>query len=354
MKKLLLLIMILAGYVAQAQNPYYIGSPYLKWSGRMLLQDSSRNGTYDTLASRKWVRFYVSQTAGSGNTNSNIGSGFRWAVPNTNNVKTFFGGYGTTLDSSSNANALTIKIDTAAGGISTRAWRQKGIDSLGALIVTPTFQQTLTSGSAITGNNDVTGAFRMGFGTSGSRISAFNAYASGNININATGINTLQATSLLYATSPNLLLEGTTTFQMTGGAITGVQFNPATYSQVLIDASGNIKKTSAGLSVSLTDAATISTDASLGLTTGASYVVTLGGNRTIANPTNLVDGQIIRYVLIQDGTGNRTVTWGANFRFSTDTPAPTLSTGAGAVDIIGFVYRSTGSILYVTGMNLGH
>jgi hypothetical protein len=48
---------------------------------------------------------------GSGNTNSNIGAGFRWAVPNTNNIKTFFV-VGGTLDSSSNSNALTLTIPT--------------------------------------------------------------------------------------------------------------------------------------------------------------------------------------------------------------------------------------------------
>lgn len=54
----------------------------------------------------------ASSFGGSGSTNSNIGSGYRWAVPNTNNIKTFFGGYGTLVDSTTNANALTLKVDT--------------------------------------------------------------------------------------------------------------------------------------------------------------------------------------------------------------------------------------------------
>lgn len=52
-------------------------------------------------------------TAGSGNTNSNIGSGYRLAVPLTNNIKTLFGNNTITIDSSSNSNALTIKADTS-------------------------------------------------------------------------------------------------------------------------------------------------------------------------------------------------------------------------------------------------
>lgn len=87
----------------------------------------------------------------------------------------------------------------------------------------------------------------------------------------------------------------------------------------------------------LTDGATIATDASLGTV----FTVTLGGNRTIATPTNPRDGKRILYRLKQDGTGSRTVTWGAGFRFGSTYPAPTLSTTAGYTDYIEFVYNST-------------
>jgi len=50
---------------------------------------------------------------GSGNTNSNIGSGFRIAIPGTNNLKTLFAGLCLVVDSSTNSNALTYKTDTA-------------------------------------------------------------------------------------------------------------------------------------------------------------------------------------------------------------------------------------------------
>ncbi len=50
---------------------------------------------------------------GSGNTNSNIGSGYRLAVPNTNNIKTFFTPYGLITDSTTNANAITVQFDSA-------------------------------------------------------------------------------------------------------------------------------------------------------------------------------------------------------------------------------------------------
>ena len=88
--------------------------------------------------------------------------------------------------------------------------------------------------------------------------------------------------------------------------------------------------------IALPDGATINTDASL----GATFTVTLGGNRTIANPTNPTHGQKIVYRLKQDGTGNRTVTWGSAFRFVNGTP-PTLSTVGTKTDYIGFIYNAT-------------
>lgn len=52
--------------------------------------------------------------AGTGNPNSNIGAGNRWAIPNTNNIKTVFAGVFIKIDSTSNTNGLTISVDTAA------------------------------------------------------------------------------------------------------------------------------------------------------------------------------------------------------------------------------------------------
>lgn len=51
-------------------------------------------------------------TSGGGS-NLNIGSGFRFAVPGTNNIKTIFNGYAIGIDSASNTNALTLKADTS-------------------------------------------------------------------------------------------------------------------------------------------------------------------------------------------------------------------------------------------------
>lgn len=89
----------------------------------------------------------------------------------------------------------------------------------------------------------------------------------------------------------------------------------------------------------LTDGATITPD----LTANSTFSVTLGGNRTMANPTSPIAGQTGSIFIVQDGTGSRTLSWGSYWDFIGGT-APTLSTGANAVDRVDYVVRSATSI----------
>jgi len=89
----------------------------------------------------------------------------------------------------------------------------------------------------------------------------------------------------------------------------------------------------------LTDGATITPD----FETNTNFTVTLAGNRTMANPSNLAAGQSGSIFIIQDGTGSRTLSWGSYWDFIGGT-APTLTTAAGAVDRVDYVVRTTGSI----------
>ena len=77
--------------------------------------------------------------------------------------------------------------------------------------------------------------------------------------------------------------------------------------------------------------------------------VTLGGNRTLAAPTSVTTGQFISILIIQDGTGSRTVTWNAVYEFAADT-APTLTTTASKGDL--FTFRYNGSKWLEVGRNL--
>ena len=96
---------------------------------------------------------------------------------------------------------------------------------------------------------------------------------------------------------------------------------------------------------SLTDGTTIDWN---GSTNGQVVAVTLGGNRTMNAPTNIV--QYAMYVLrvTQDGTGSRTLGFNTAYKFGT-AGAPALTTTAGKVDILGFVGGS-GNTLEYTGI----
>ena len=89
----------------------------------------------------------------------------------------------------------------------------------------------------------------------------------------------------------------------------------------------------------LTDGATITPD----FGANQNFTVTLGGNRTLANPTNIVAGQTGSIFVVQDATGGRTLSFGSYFKFPAGT-APTLSSAASAVDRIDYIVKSTTEI----------
>ena len=95
----------------------------------------------------------------------------------------------------------------------------------------------------------------------------------------------------------------------------------------------------------LTDASTISWDVQ------ASPVakVTLGANRALGAGSNAVAGQFVSLLVIQDGTGSRTLSFNAVYEFKDDT-APTLTTTASKGDL--FVFRYNGSKFLEVGRNL--
>lgn len=68
--------------------------------------------------------------------------------------------------------------------------------------------------------------------------------------------------------------------------------------------------------------------------------VTLAGNRTLDNPTNMVDGGTYVLRVKQDATGSRTLAYGTAYKWPGGT-APVLSTGANALDILTFVSDGT-------------
>lgn len=94
----------------------------------------------------------------------------------------------------------------------------------------------------------------------------------------------------------------------------------------------------------LTDASTITSD----FADKNNFTVTLGGNRTLGNPSNLTAGQSGVIVINQDATGSRTLAYGSYWKFAGGT-APTLSTGANDIDVLSYFVVSSTVILATLG-----
>jgi hypothetical protein len=103
----------------------------------------------------------------------------------------------------------------------------------------------------------------------------------------------------------------------------------------------------AGAITGLTDGASIATNLAL----SNNYSVTLAGNRTLANPTNITAGQSGSIFITQDGTGSRTLAYGGYFKFVGGT-APVLSTAAASVDRIDYVVASATQIHAVVSLDV--
>ena len=117
-----------------------------------------------------------------------------------------------------------------------------------------------------------------------------------------------------------------------------------------VSAGGTLTKYIAPATVALTFATSVTVDASAGNAFGLTLTASTA---VIANPTSPVDGQVIRFRLTQDATGFRTLAWGTAYDFGTGS-APTLSTGAGKVDIIAFEYVASISKWCYLGIGLGY
>ena len=96
----------------------------------------------------------------------------------------------------------------------------------------------------------------------------------------------------------------------------------------------------------LTDGATVTPDFSL----ANNFSLSIGGNRTLANPTNLTAGAS-GCIWITQTTGSHTLAYGSYWDFSGGT-APTLTTAASAVDCLVYSVQSTTKITATLITNL--
>ena len=148
--------------------------------------------------------------------------------------------------------------------------------------------------------------------------------------------NTARFGAGFFVGAPTGTDKGTGTINATGYYLNGTALPTAAYAtsaQYRANTASLTLQTdavwSAAAEVTLTDAATITVD----MSTFINAVVTLGGNRTLGNPTNEKVGQSGVIRIVQDATGSRTLSYGTDWEFAGGT-APTLSTAANTQDLL--------------------
>ena len=241
--------------------------------------------------------------------------------------------------------------------------KQEGTNFTGSLLVGHTTTGTLDSASAntgvglnslkrvTTGDNNTMIGYNSGQSIQGGRHNtgigreSANGITSGLYNINigyqsGQNITSGDGNVIIGAVVDAASATGDRTLKISGHDGT----NTTTW--ISGDSNGQVKLTSGYIAeVALTDAATITWNTA----TQPVAKVTLGASRTMGLPANPVSGQFISLLIIQDGTGSRTITWNAAYEFALDT-APTLTATANLGDL--FTFRYNGAKWLEVGRNL--
>ena len=196
----------------------------------------------------------------------------------------------------------------------------------------------------------------------------FDGNLQGNVNGNVTGNATsatvanglgasasVSTSGIVTASSFVGALTGDVTGNVSGSAASATNLTGAgSTAQVLGVNTSSLNGTKLYLSgnaaaeiVTLSDGANITPD----FGSGNNFVVTLGGNRTLVNPTGVTTGQSGVIIVKQDGTGSRTLGIQSHYHFAGGT-APTFTTTANAVDVIGYVAYGATTIACTTTLDV--
>ena len=273
-------------------------------------------------------------------------------------------GVSATFTNHVSANTLAVVGATSIGGalsgvsatfsnhVSVNTLGVVGITSIGGSLVgtSATFGDHVSVSSfAATGIVSVGGSLVGTSATFGDHVSVSSMAVTGNVTAanfygggaNLTGV---QATSAALATNVSGGYAVLTSAQIRGDvSVGGVLFVNATagigVGVAAPLAQVHIAQNAIADIVSLTDG----TSVSISFQNGQNFSLTLAGNRTLESPNHSVPGQVGSIFLVQDGTGSRTLSYGANWEFPAAS-APTLSTSAAAVDRLDYIVRTSTAV----------
>jgi len=269
-----------------------------------------------------------------------------------------------------NRKTAMSRVKTYIADVTLTTAAQTNITSLGTLTAL-TVDDVAVDGKVITmtGSTDDTAVLTVATNGALTLETTDTAAAAANIQITADGTFEVDATTITLDSAGDIVLDaggndfnfkasGTEVLRITNSS-SDVVIKPTVDAKDIIfqqydgtsileiNDGAYAKFTAAAIApeATLTDASTVTINA---LTQSVSKV-TLGGNRTIGLASGGVAGAFISILVIQDGTGSRTVSWNAAYEFAADT-APTLTTTANLGDL--FVFRYNGAKWLEVGRNL--
>ena len=168
------------------------------------------------------------------------------------------------------------------------------------------------------------------------------------ISVNASAYNIAQPLNVQTTSTFTDTITGTNS-SLSGGLISATVTSNGTLNVTGVSTLANVISTGVS-SFSGAQLGQISTlaNVSLNVTPDFSlnnfFTIELDGNLTFQAPININTGQAGVIFLVQDGTGSRVASFNTYYRFPSQT-APTLTTTAGAVDMLTYIVKSSTEIL---------
>jgi hypothetical protein len=223
------------------------------------------------------------------------------------------------------------------------------IQDLGLHAVDTNTSQNIGGAKTFTANITLTGGSKViSFASTGIADNAVGLALTLDTGNNAIIANNLTVTGTTTLTTPLSVTSGGTGANTAANARTNLGLGTAATQNTgtsgatlpFLNAVNTWSAAQRATITTLTDGATITPDFSL----TNNYLVTIAGNRTLANPTNLVGGQSGFIIIVQDATGSRTLTYGSNYKFQGAT-VPVLTTSPNATDVFSYFSTNAGAIL---------
>jgi len=263
---------------------------------------------------------------------------------------------------------INVSGGSIAGTLSTAA--QGNVTSLGTLTAL-TIDNMVHNGDSIVMTPSTDDTVTMTAATNGafSLVTVDTAAAAANIQITADGTAELAGTTVTLDSGADIVLDAAgnnVTFKSGGTSI--LDFSNSSSDAIItasvqdkdiifkgddggsavtsltMDMSAAGKSIFGAAAVGSTQTANATGSTTLDFDTYQNFVLTATGNVTLANPSTESAGQSGIIVLIQDGTGSRTLSTGSDFEWPAGT-AGTISTSGNAVDVIPYLVDASNSIL---------